>query len=199
MSRWGNHSFLVFFRWPNIIFSIACFYYSQWDFQLQEYWAPDSFCGLIKLRDTKCIILRPKKKSYSLLHLIYRKTKSELHFIIKNFKSALYFVHKCTYWMDECSIHIVNNRKLSVMVYLTFNENTFCTQNADFEWDMYFVHTSAFCIKCFCALSMNAFCGEKKEVFYNFCILKNPDIKGLVHPNMNILSLITHPHVIPNP
>ncbi len=32
----------------------------------------------------------------------------------------------------------------------------------------------------------------------NFFLKKNKPIKGIVPPHMNILALITHPHVVPN-
>ncbi len=40
---------------------------------------------------------------------------------------------------------------------------------------------------------------QSKTVLQDALSLWGPELKGLVHPKMKILSLITHPHVVPNP
>lgn len=128
-----------------------------------------TFCGLNKLHETNCNIKSIKiyiKSSmhYNILHFTFnRKMKSELHFNIRNVNSAVYFVHKFLNQNHECSdrcfpfhAHIERGKALlilwitesSCIVHLAFHKKYILTTKcSSLEWNMYFVHTSAFCIQ----------------------------------------------------
>jgi len=40
--------------------------------------------------------------------------------------------------------------------------------------------------------------GRGKDIFYCLIIIRINQVKGFVHPKMKILSVFTHPHVVPN-
>ncbi len=59
---------------------------------------------------------------------------------------------------------------------------------SSYYWETVYMYIYMYC----------SICGDAQYIGTISVILKIGQLKGIVHPKMKILSLITHPHVVPN-